>query len=49
MAQSTTNKWMEVAAQVGVEVGLYSETVATIVSSAALDEELAFNATEGSA
>lgn len=46
MAQSTASKWTEVAAQVGVEVGLYSDTVSSLVSSAALDEELAFNAAD---
>jgi len=43
MAQSTANKWNEIAAQMGVEVGLHAETASSLVSSAALDEDLAFN------
>lgn len=43
MAQSTATKWNEIATQMGVEVGLYAETVSSLVSSAALDEDLAFN------
>ena len=43
MAQSTANKWNDIAAQMGVEVGLHAETVSTLVSSAALDEDQAFN------
>lgn len=43
MAQSAANKWSEIAAQMGVEVGSYAETVSSLVSSAALDEDLAFS------
>jgi hypothetical protein len=43
MAQSTANKWTELAAQMGVDVAVHSDSVSGLLSSAAVDEDLAFN------
>lgn len=43
IAQSTAAKWTELSAQLGVDVGQYSDTVTAIVSSSTPEEDLIFS------
>ena len=46
IAQSTAARWNEISAQLGVDVGLYGDTVSALVSSSALEEDLVFNSSD---